>query len=965
MANLLTPPISGGIVNGAAVTAADMGAGWSLTGGAAGNALWSNARPDLAPWTLKVTAQRQFVFTNASVRCTVLAFRSAVIPSGNQIISQFLAAGNVSQGRLEVRGVGGGNEGFLQLLSAAGSVVATSLENLCNDRGWLISHTINVLSGTQTVKVHRNINSKLVQIMTGAAGTAALVSWRGVMVSPAPTWGAYITPPLIYDSEKFLTQSATDVIGFATDAKVKVSATVTGGTATRLSIVSAGFAPDAASVPVPANGRVTLSASRVPLSASRSVAWTIDVQDPDTGWQVAAEGSTPTRLAPGMPGVDVTMIKGCQANGTPQSTGAPAGFDPYDAVAARYSVREIIDNGDWNYYNLISPPVGAAMGSYTDADVDVHWNGTTSRVTDFTPGWANTLASKSNRRQGDDHDGGDGGNGRNPASHEAWVEAQKRYWPSDVDYGDGRPTGCNLQYWIVGRVLHILPDSRSSQRLAPDFSNPSGPGKTDPNAWLGSWQMGKIQALLADPRFETGELVAVDLHFTSVIVPAFTGEQLAGKPDAGSSYPAAMAALKSWVMACKAPLVESDQGDWHGSIGISPTGGKAHPLGRGMLVGLNGFGRSGLGQNIDSVAEQGPGGGGVDPSQFDDAYPPIGQEITSGYQVICGINIWDDTGSTVTCTKILYDAVNDRERFSYSESAATLPPPIPAERGLWIDGVPFATQASRVENRDATWTIAGRRGENRAVPGRIGRIYNDTKPHDQGTLTLSVWYEGVDPDTGQPTGLTNQVRENLSRLVRMVAAGGLREIVRVEGDLRVRCYGEVVRVTPIRSAMGGGVGLARVDLEFVCPDPYWEDIDEIEQTIPFTGGGAEGNVQTLLFDAFAGGEAIIDDAVVTLAHRIPGPIRISDNNGSGYLRYTQSMGNVAILEIDSDQFTVRRTSDDTDQTAYIEWYGVGALLSLTPRQGDGAVAVRINAASSDIGGNSSVTVRGRRKYPIA
>ena len=89
-----------------------------------------------------------------------------------------------------------------------------------------------------------------------------------------------------------------------------------------------------------------------------------------------------------------------------------------------------------------------------------------------------------------------------------------------------------------------------------------------------------------------------------------------------------------------------------------------------------------------------------------------------------------------------------------------------------IDDVPLSTLAFNISNRSAGWKVPSKRGENLTIPGRNGAQWLPNKAFDQGALTLNMWVNGADPETGElPTERTmyQQARDNLDRLTALFA----------------------------------------------------------------------------------------------------------------------------------------------------------------------------------------------------
>lgn len=105
--------------------------------------------------------------------------------------------------------------------------------------------------------------------------------------------------------------------------------------------------------------------------------------------------------------------------------------------------------------------------------------------------------------------------------------------------------------------------------------------------------------------------------------------------------------------------------------------------------------------------------------------------------------------------------------------------------GHWhYDGVDIDTCAFAVKNRDSTWKLPARRGDNYYVPGRDGTVYNPDKATDENTLVLSMFAAGATLEGKMPTDTTRarKVRQHLDVLTRLFGAKGLKELVHSERD---------------------------------------------------------------------------------------------------------------------------------------------------------------------------------------
>lgn len=99
--------------------------------------------------------------------------------------------------------------------------------------------------------------------------------------------------------------------------------------------------------------------------------------------------------------------------------------------------------------------------------------------------------------------------------------------------------------------------------------------------------------------------------------------------------------------------------------------------------------------------------------------------------------------------------------------------------GYFADGIDISTLAKNVQNRAASWSMAGRRGANIKIPGRPGSIHVD-KPEDDNQISLDMWARGAEEDGSFPISGTAEAKcvDQLDQLARIFGSGKLIELVR-------------------------------------------------------------------------------------------------------------------------------------------------------------------------------------------
>lgn len=591
--------------------------------------------------------------------------------------------------------------------------------------------------------------------------------------------------------------------------------------------------------------------------------------------------------------------------------------------------------GDYDYANNKTATLAAQLGHLLDQNAAVPKQKQHKR--DY-PGW--TFRS--------DHDG----EGGNDAFASPTIPYTEDAFRTLFGYANSPITGSLAQDFWIGRFHFIVCDIRTLARTDPAaITTANGPDAGPSGMCVSAAEEAWIIEKIGDP----------DAAFTFFCTDApWVGPDTTdGKGDTWRCYRAQRArigaamselgdkgAILSWdlhgVGACSGGSLNPD-GGWpvlH-NAGIRSAKGEANRIHNGDPD--NTLGLWDLGY-----------------------WPPAGNPSGIAIATYGRLELTDDgiNIGIVWVGRSMAPGVVDNSPASWTYGAVTAPAEftdgwsvgLPDEPDTQLD---LSTYAMNVQNRDAGFRMPPRRGKNLIIPTRDGRLWNSQKKFDENSLILHMYALGSNEDgTVSPYAMA-QVLYNLRELNTYFTSAYLLEFWRKDGAIVKRCYGEVLDAFDLNSHNTGEVyGDFIVNVN--RPMPFFEDLDEITQTVDFVPKGGDLHNDTLVFSSFAGGDAPNDDCVVTAHGKLPNP-RFSDANSLGYVEYLDILDNGQDLEFDNANMEITRTDNDTDAIGKIKRAGSGSWLTLYPRHRDGAYQLRV-AVDDDIGGAASVTVRGRRKY---
>lgn len=276
---------------------------------------------------------------------------------------------------------------------------------------------------------------------------------------------------------------------------------------------------------------------------------------------------------------------------------------------------------------------------------------------------------------------------------------------------------------------------------------------------------------------------------------------------------------------------------------------------------------------------------------------------------------------------------------------------------LAANGVVLNTLAKNVESLTGRLSTPARRGENRTVSGRSGRI-RSRKRFDQRTVVLPMWVQGCDDDGRIPSNSSEaaQLFRNVDELTRLFAADSVELVHTLPDNSARRIVGEVVDVIDFTATQG----LAKFSVALVCPEPFWEDVNQTYQTVAGVG--------SFQLNYFAGSTAPIEDATVRFNGPCSNP-KISTVVDGREVSVTIAalIGYGQWVQLDSKLWKLSRSSVIANgNTVDIDHVGDPRWLVLPTSASGGAgptITVSETSGASTVG-DMRTTINGRRKYMV-
>ena len=236
------------------------------------------------------------------------------------------------------------------------------------------------------------------------------------------------------------------------------------------------------------------------------------------------------------------------------------------------------------------------------------------------------------------------------------------------------------------------------------------------------------------------------------------------------------------------------------------------------------------------------------------------------------------------------------------------------------------------------------RGENEVIPLRIGTDWNDGKVFHEFKGTMH-WVTTSPENTDMIQRLF--VRPNI-----------LTDLTSVKGDDSRRRQIEVRGADVARF----GQGNAHVLMDFTDPAGFWEDSNQITQTVDLP----DDMNDVISFTDFRGGLAPIRGWVLTIAGtHMFGPIRYADANTEEWFTLPTDVGNDGTIIVDARTNSVTVVNGAGDSVEWIDKVvkaHAGPLLGgLLPKRADGTIQMKITYDHKN-SGQGTATLQARRQY---
>lgn len=288
----------------------------------------------------------------------------------------------------------------------------------------------------------------------------------------------------------------------------------------------------------------------------------------------------------------------------------------------------------------------------------------------------------------------------------------------------------------------------------------------------------------------------------------------------------------------------------------------------------------------------------------------------------------------------------------------------PTSTPLAVDGVALDTFAHWVGLNSARYPIPGTKGANVPVPARHGALWVAGKTFTEPELTLDIVVRGVQDDGTVPADQLAQASANIDKLLRLLTKRhALLHLEQAMPDGSVReCFAECVTAFDL-TRVSRALPYARFAVELRVPGAFWRD--QAEST--FTSAAGLLDEQVLAMPPFAGGTAPMDDLVYVVHGPADNPELVVHASGA-YTRLAQNLPDGDDWRIDSATWESVVGTDigfgGTGTSAIGDTiHGGSARLMDLPPLSAGDPAIQFNG--QNLGANTQVEVRGRRKFLVA
>lgn len=268
---------------------------------------------------------------------------------------------------------------------------------------------------------------------------------------------------------------------------------------------------------------------------------------------------------------------------------------------------------------------------------------------------------------------------------------------------------------------------------------------------------------------------------------------------------------------------------------------------------------------------------------------------------------------------------------------------------LYVNGISLDTLAVALTDTSGLMVPPPRRGENRVVAGRHGRIFARRKRYDEGEITLSLWVAGSLPDGSIPGGSSalREFERRRDEILRAFAADTVVIDYTPDSGLTRRALCEV-RERPDVSRVGVEP-IAKLTYALTIPDAFWSELSAQTHVASLLDG--ESTTAT----PFAGATAPMTDLLITF-----GPGNNPElGQGEAFLAYDGVIGVGQTLVVDTSKPNdpLAGTGGLTVDYSLLRHGGAAGLFEIWP-QDPAPVLTLLHSG----GGAMDLTVEGTRRY---
>jgi hypothetical protein len=271
---------------------------------------------------------------------------------------------------------------------------------------------------------------------------------------------------------------------------------------------------------------------------------------------------------------------------------------------------------------------------------------------------------------------------------------------------------------------------------------------------------------------------------------------------------------------------------------------------------------------------------------------------------------------------------------------------------IFVNGISLDTLAVALTDTSGLMVAPPRRGENRIVAGRHGRIFAHRKRFDEGEITLTLWVAGSLPDGSIPGGSSalQEFEKRRDEVIRAFAADTVTIDYTPDSGLTRRALCEV-RERPDVTRVGVEP-IAKLSYALTVPGAFWTELSAQSHSASLLNGGSTTVTE------FAGATAPMTDLRI-----IFGPGNNPElGQGEAFIAYDGVIGAGQTLEIDTSKPNdpLTGTGGLTVDYSLLRHGGAAGLFEIWP---DSPAPVLTLLHSG--GGAMDLTVEGTRRFLTA